>query len=80
MSSPYYPDDITGSQICYMEGCSGTGYCSRCGETNYHLLGYLGAIARWAKKWGVSKEEAEQRIEAHQLANGEGLDNSDASG
>lgn len=66
MPSPYYPDDITGPQLCYMEGCIGKGNCPRCGEINYHLLGWYGAVARWAKAWGVSEEEAEKRIERHQ--------------
>lgn len=57
-----YPDCISGSDYCHMEGCLGNGHCSRCGETNYHLLGYFGAVARWAKAWGVSREEAEKRI------------------
>ena len=61
--SAYYPDDIQGWQICHMEGCAGNGHCSRCGATNYALLGYFGAVARWAKAWGVSKAEAERRIE-----------------
>ena len=60
---PYYPDDISLASVCLIEGCIGEGHCPRCGETNYRLLGYLGAIARWAKQWGVSKEEAERRIE-----------------
>lgn len=59
---PSYPDDVTGPQVCMMEGCLGNGHCSRCGQVNYQLLGYYGAIARWAKAWDVSKEEAEQRF------------------
>ena len=68
MPSPYYPDDIRPYQLCYMEGCAGEGRCPNCGKTNYHLLGYSGAIARWAKAWGITKKEAEQRITQHQLA------------
>jgi hypothetical protein len=64
----YYPDHITGADLCHMEGCVGEGHCPRCGDTNYHLLGYFGAVARWAKQWGVTKDEAERRIEAHQAA------------
>ena len=61
-----YPDGLSGWQFCHMEGCIGKGHCPRCGETNYHLLGYYGAVARWAKKWGVSKEEAKARIDQRQ--------------
>jgi len=60
-----YPDDISGRDLCYMEGCLGNGVCSRCGEVNYRLIGYYGAVARWAKAWGVSEDEAARRIEAH---------------
>lgn len=42
--------------------------CSCCGYVNYCWLGYLGAVGRWAKVWGVSKEEAGRRIENHQRA------------
>lgn len=63
-----YPDDITGWQLCYIEGCLGIAHCPRCGKTNYHLMGYFGAIARWAKAWGISEEAAEARIEANQLS------------
>jgi len=58
-----YPDGLRPKDYCYMEGCTGKGArCPRCGETNYAYMGYLGAVARWAKKWGVTKEEAERRI------------------
>lgn len=63
-----YPDDITGRQLCHMEGCRGTGHCPRCGETNYSLLGYYGAVARWAKAWAVSQDEAENRMVTKQQA------------
>lgn len=59
---PYYPDDMTGPMVCIAEGHAGPN-CSRCGEVNYAWLGYLGYIGRMAKRWGVTKEEAEQRIE-----------------
>ncbi|KKM07540.1 hypothetical protein LCGC14_1732950, partial [marine sediment metagenome] len=36
--------------------------CRRCGRINYAALGYMGYIGRMAKKWGVSKDEAEFRI------------------
>ena len=62
MTDPGYPDDIHDWQICHMEGCLGNGHCPRCGRVNYALLGFYGAVARWAKAWGVSKEEAEHRI------------------
>ena len=67
MSSPYLPDGISGYTICRLEGCVGA-HCRRCGETNYHLLGYYGAVARWAKAWGVSKAEAEQRMDEKESA------------
>ena len=63
----YYPDDMTGPMVCIAEGHDGPN-CSRCGEINYAWLGYLGYIARMAKKWGVSKEAAESRIEAKMMA------------
>lgn len=62
MPNPMYPDDISGPAICYMEGCTGIGRCPRCGKINYALMGYYGAIARWAKAWGVTKEEAEKQM------------------
>ena len=68
MSSPMYPDDIHGWHLCHMEGCIGKGPCPRCGAVNYHLLGYWGAVARNAKRWGCTEEEAERRIWQHQLA------------
>ena len=43
------------------------GHCSNCGHVNYHLLGWLGAVARWAKEWGVSREEADERIVRGQI-------------
>ncbi len=61
-----YPDDIQGWQICHMEGHTGRGHCSRCGDTNYPLLGYLGALARWSKAWGVTENEAERRFKIPQ--------------
>ena len=68
MGRAYYPDDIQPYQICHMEGCIGKGHCSRCGEINYHLMGFYGAVAHWAKVWKVSEAEAERRIEQHQEA------------
>lgn len=68
MPSCYYPDDISGRDVCYMEGCRGRGPCPDCGETNYHLMGYYGALARWSRAWGVTEDEAEERITAHQEA------------
>ena len=66
------PDDISANdpRFCQMEGCIGKGPCPRCGEVNYRLMGFYGAVARWAKKWGVSEDEAERRIGQHQLAKG----------
>ena len=53
--SPYYPDGLTESDICLMDGHEGDGHCPRCGDVNYRLLGYIGAIASAAKRWGCSK-------------------------
>jgi len=64
MPDSYYPDDIQGWQICYIEGCIGRGHCARCGAINYRLMGYYGAIARWAKEWGISEADVERRFEA----------------
>lgn len=60
--SAYLPDDVGGPDLCYMEGCVGRGKCPRCGKTNYALMGHYGAVARWAKEWGVSEEDAERRM------------------
>jgi len=60
-----YPDVMSGPDLCHTEGCIGKGACPRCGKTNFRLLGYYGAVARWAKAWGVSEKEAERRIEEH---------------
>ena len=59
------PDDIgpNDSRLCQIEGCMGKGPCPRCGEVNYALMGYYGAVARWAKTWGVSEDEAQRRME-----------------
>ena len=63
----YYPDDLSIAAYCQIEGCIGKGNCSRCGEVNYRLMGYYGAVARWAKKWGITEAAAEFRIEAHHM-------------
>ena len=63
--SPYYANDASRAAACYT-GCIGRGQCPRCGGINYRLMGYYGAIARWAKAWGVSEAQAEERIIAHQ--------------
>jgi hypothetical protein len=58
-----YKDGVGGADLCFMEGCLGDGpYCPRCGETNYQMLSVLGYIGRMAKKWGVSKDVARDRI------------------
>ena len=57
-----YPDGLTNADFCHMEGHVGSPYCPSCGNTDYHHLGFLGAIGRWAKEWGVSKDEAFNRI------------------
>ena len=61
-----YPEGLHPSAFCYMEGCIGNGRCPRCGNIDYALMGYFGAIALWAKKWGVSKDEAACRIAEHE--------------
>ena len=61
-----YPDGLQPRDYCLIEGCIGKGPCPRCGKTNYHLMGFYGAVARWAKKWGLSEDEAERRITARQ--------------
>ena len=62
MSDPYYPDGLSDWAICQIEGCIGKGNCKRCGEVNYRLLGYYGAIASAAKRWGCTEDEAEDRM------------------
>ena len=44
------------------------GHCANCGDVNYRLLGWFGAVARWAKAWGVTKDDAEDRIVRSQIA------------
>ena len=41
--------------------------CGCCGYVNYAELGYLGAVARWAKVWDVTKAEAERRMMQRQV-------------
>ena len=62
MTSGFYREDVTGADLCHIEGCIGRGPCPRCGETNYALMGFYGAVARWAKAWGVSEDEALNRM------------------
>jgi hypothetical protein len=31
-------------------------------------MGYYGAVAKWAKEWGISEDEAEKRTEEHEHA------------
>lgn len=69
-----YPDNIMHSDLCYMEGCIGRGRCPRCGSINYALMGYYGAVARWAKAWGVTEDEAERRMVEHADAKYEAAD------
>lgn len=57
-----YPDGMRPEDYCHTEGCIGRGRCPRCGSINYGLMGYYGAVTRWARAWGVSEEEAERRI------------------
>lgn len=61
-----YPPDLSRAAICRIEGHRGEGHCPDCGDVNYRLLGYYGAIASAAKRWGVTREEAEYRIIANQ--------------
>lgn len=72
-----YPEGLQPWAYCQMEGCVGKGRCPRCGEINYHLMGYYGAVARWAKAWGISEKEAEKRMEANANAR---LDAEDSRG
>ncbi len=60
------PDDIgdNDSRLCQIEGCTGEkGPCPRCGEVNYRLMGYWGAVARWAKAWDLTEKETTRRME-----------------
>lgn len=62
------PDGLPESAFCQMEGCIGRGRCPRCGDINYHLMGFYGAVATAARRWGISQDEAEKRIRANQEA------------
>lgn len=64
-----YPDGLSGRDFCYMEGCIGKGRCSRCGSINYQLMGYHGALARWAKTWRMSEGETEREFIKHDMQN-----------
>ena len=44
------------------------GHCLDCGHVNYRVLGWFGAVARWAKAWGVTKDEAAERIVRNQIS------------
>ncbi len=70
----YYKDGLSRRDVCHMEGHSGKGHCPDCGDVNYRLLGYYGAVARWAKEWGVTEDEAMDRIENNQIAREERAD------
>ncbi len=62
----YLPDGLPREAICQMEGHDyRNGVCRNCGEVNRYLMGYSGSVARWAKAWKVSEDEAERRIEEH---------------
>ena len=56
-----YPDGLHSSDYYHMEGCV-SNPCTRCGRTDYHELGWRGALARWSKEWGISEEETERRF------------------
>lgn len=63
MSDPGYPEGLSGSDFCHMEGHdSPRGVCRRCGERDYHLMGYYGALGRRAKKLGITIDELESQI------------------
>ena len=56
------PDYAT-QAACHMGDHGGEkGHCPGCGHVNYRLLGYYGALARWAKAWGVTEDEAADRM------------------
>ena len=57
------PDGLSPKDYCHMEGCVGAGRCPRCGDIDYAYMGYMGAVARWAKEWDVTEEEAMRRFE-----------------
>ncbi len=44
------------------------GACRNCGDVNYHLLGWYGAVARWARAWKITEDEASDRITRRQIA------------
>jgi hypothetical protein len=44
------------------------GHCPDCGDVNYRLLGWYGAVARWAKAWKITQDEASDRIVRGQIA------------
>ena len=58
--SDYYPEGMNGRDYCYVEGCP-SNPCFRCGQTNYAALGFQGFLARKAKEWDCTREEAENR-------------------
>ncbi len=60
--SNYYPDGMLPHQYCHVEGCIGKGNCPRCGEIDYTLMGMYGVIAKCAKMWDVTEDEAINRI------------------
>ncbi len=61
-------NDLATRAACAMGDHGGLrGYCPDCGHINYRLLGYYGAVARWAKAWGVTQDEAEDRMVRHAI-------------
>ena len=60
-----YPPGMSGSDMCHVEGHIGKGNCSRCGDIDYGIMGYYGAVARWAKAWGITERETEHRFQQH---------------
>ena len=53
---------------CHIVAHAGDGHCPNCGHVNYRVLCWFGAVARWAKAWGVTKDEAAERIVRNQIA------------
>lgn len=60
-----YPDDLTGRQLCHMEGCmypEGKATCSRCYKVNRPLAGWIGWVTRKAGEWNLTWQAAENRL------------------
>ena len=56
-------NDLATRAACAMGDHGGLkGHCPDCGDVNYRLLGWYGAVARWAKAWGVTEDMAIDRM------------------